>query len=65
MNSVENLVEQRLDHALVDHHSLLVGLGSTMELDDVLKKQPTVRQETQTEGKGLVRLTSSLRQLDL
>jgi hypothetical protein len=37
VDSVENLIEQRLDHALVNHHSLLVGLGGTVEFDDVLK----------------------------
>ncbi len=41
MYSVQNLVEQRLDHALVDHHLLLVGLGSAVELDDVLKDERT------------------------
>ena len=35
MNPVENLVQQRLDHALVHHDLLLVGLRRTVELDDV------------------------------
>ena len=37
MNPIEDLVEQRLDHSLVDHHSLFVGLGSAVELDNVLE----------------------------
>ena len=37
MNPVEDLVEQRLDHSLVDHHSFFVGLGSAVELDNVLE----------------------------
>ena len=35
VDPVEDLVEQRLDHALVHHDLLLVGLGSAVELDDV------------------------------
>ena len=35
VDSVEDLVEERLDHALVDHDLLLVGLGRAVELDDV------------------------------
>ena len=37
MDPVEDLVQQRLDHPLVDHHSLFVGLGSAVEFDYVLK----------------------------
>ena len=35
VDAVEDLVEERLDHALVDHDLLLVGLGRPVELDDV------------------------------
>ena len=35
VDAVEDLVEERLDHALVDHDLLLVGLGRAVELDDV------------------------------
>ena len=35
MDPVEDLVQQRLDHALVHHDLLLVGLGRAVELDDV------------------------------
>ena len=51
MDPVEDLVEQRLDHALVHHDLLLVGLGSAVELDDVpqvvlrvVEQQPHLKQ---------------------
>ena len=47
VDAVEDLVEERLDHPLVDHDLLLVGLGRPVELDDVpqvvlgvVKQQP-------------------------
>ena len=35
MDAVEDLVEEALDHALVDHDLLLAGLGRPVVLDDV------------------------------
>lgn len=36
VDAVQDLIEQRLDHALGRVHGLLVGLGRSVELDDVL-----------------------------
>lgn len=35
VDAIENLVEERLDHALVHHDLLLAGLGRPVVLDDV------------------------------
>lgn len=37
MDPVQDLVEQRLDHASGELHGLLVGLRRPVELDDVLR----------------------------
>lgn len=37
MDPVQNLVEQRLNHTLVDHNLLLIGLGRPVKFDNVLK----------------------------
>ena len=37
MDSIQDLIEEGLDHSLVDHDLLLVGLGRPVELDDVPK----------------------------
>ncbi len=37
VDAVQNLVEQRLDHALVHHYLSLVGLGLAVKLDNVLE----------------------------
>lgn len=37
MDPVQNLIQERLDHASRQLHGLLIGLGGSVELDDVLK----------------------------
>lgn len=77
VDTIQDLVQQTLDHALGYHDGLLVGLGGAMELDDVpqvvlciVKQQPDlavhVRQEhaDQVDDIGVLQLPQQLHSTD-
>ena len=37
MYSIENLIQQGLDHSLIDHNLLFIGFCGSVEFDDVPK----------------------------
>lgn len=42
MDAIQDLVEQRLDHSSGQLERLLVGLGRSMKLDNVLQKDKII-----------------------
>lgn len=42
MDPIQNLIQERLHHPSGELHGLLVGLGGTVELDDVLQRRQKI-----------------------